>query len=380
MAQDYYEILGVSRNASEAELKKCYRQAAMKYHPDRNPGDKTAEKKFKEAREAYSVLSDAKKRRMYDHYGHEQFRQAESYGGQAQHQGFSSNFQDLNSVFGDIFGDGFFGQGSRSHARQGQDYEYRVELSLEEAAVGTTQTINPTIPTQCAACHGTGARSKDDYKTCTHCHGAGEVRYQQGFFSVQQTCTHCQGTGKIITQFCPDCRGSGQVNKSRKIEVKIPRGVDRGDRIKLSHEGGAGLQGAPPGHLYIVVDVKPHRIFKRDQTDIFLDIPISFSSAALGDEIEVPTLSERLKLKIPAGTQSGKQFRLKGKGIHSLRGHHVGDMICRVLVETPIHLTSRQKELIREFSQLLGKDKQRHSPQKESWFNNVKDFFSSILS
>lgn len=385
MAQDYYEILDVSRDADSAAIKKSYRRAAMKYHPDRNPDDKKAEQKFKEVREAYSVLSDDKKRRMYDQYGHEQFRNASSGGGSGSggfnSSHFSGGFEDLNSVFGDIFGDGTFSQhGHRSAERQGQDYEYRIQISLEEVAQGVTRTIQVNIPVQCTGCKGKGAKSAKDFKTCRHCNGAGEVRYQQGFFSVQQACSECNGLGKIISKPCPDCRGAGKVNKNKKLDVKIPPGIDTGDRIKLSSEGGAGTQGGPPGSIYIVIEVKSHAIFQRHGNDLLLEIPISFPTAALGDEIEVPTIDGRLKLKIPPGTQSSKQFRLKGKGLHFLRGQGVGDMICRVAVETPVSLTARQKEVMSEFNSLLCEGKHKHSPKKEDWFNTVKDFFSSILS
>ncbi len=376
MPRDYYEVLGVSKNATAAELKKAYRQSAMKYHPDRNPADKSAEKKFKEAQEAYEVLSDYEKRAVYDQYGHDEVRGG--YSSRSDAHGFGG-FGDFSSVFDDIFGNDIFSGKQHGSARQGRNYEYHLKLTLEEAVRGVERIINVRLPCACKACNGSGAKN-NRYKTCTTCNGSGQMRFQQGFFSVQQTCNACHGGGKIIAEQCPDCGGSGQVNRNKKLEVKIPPGVDTGDRINLRNEGGAGFGGGPAGNLYILIEVERHPVFERDGNDLLLEIPISFTSAALGDEISVPTLTSRLKLKVPPGTQTGKQFRLREKGVQSVRDHAVGDMICRVVVETPVHLTVKQKKLLQELNALLKEDRQKHSPKNKSWFDNVKSFFSSLHS
>ncbi len=373
--KDYYEILGVGRDASEDEIKKVYRKLAMKYHPDRNPNDKSAEEKFKDVKEAYEVLTDANKRAAYDQFGHAGVdpNNMGGFGGAAGAGGFG-NFSD---AFGDIFGE-IFGQGRGSRANavyRGADLRYNLELSLEDAARGTELKIR--VPTQetCETCHGTGAKPGTEPQTCPTCHGQGEVRISQGFFSVQQTCPQCHGRGKIITTPCGTCHGSGRVKKSKTLSVKIPAGVDQDDRIRLTGEGEAGINGGPPGDLYVVVYLKPHSLFKRDGADLHCEMPISFGVAALGGELEIPTLDGHAKIKIPAGTQTGQLFRLKEKGIKPVRGTRTGDLYCHVVVETPQKLTSRQKELLKEFDEISYHDPARHSPQSKSWKEKVKTFF-----
>ncbi len=373
--KDYYEILGVGRDASEDEIKKVYRKLAMKYHPDRNPNDKSAEEKFKDVKEAYEVLTDTNKRAAYDQFGHAGVdpNNMGGFGGAAGAGGFG-NFSD---AFGDIFGE-IFGQGRGSRANavyRGADLRYNLELSLEDAARGTELKIR--VPTQetCETCHGTGAKPGTEPQTCPTCHGQGEVRISQGFFSVQQTCPQCHGRGKIITTPCGTCHGSGRVKKSKTLSVKIPAGVDQDDRIRLTGEGEAGINGGPPGDLYVVVYLKPHSLFKRDGADLHCEMPISFGVAALGGELEIPTLDGHAKIKIPAGTQTGQLFRLKEKGIKPVRGTRTGDLYCHVVVETPQKLTSRQKELLKEFDEISYHDPARHSPQSKSWKEKVKTFF-----
>lgn len=375
MPRDYYEVLGVSRNVTTAELKKAYRKSAMKYHPDRNPDDRNAEKRFKEAQEAYEVLSDSEKRAIYDQYGHEGI--SGMHGGYSSGRGSAPGFGNFSNIFDDIFGNDIFGGKQYSTARQGRDYEYHLRLTLEEAVQGVDRVISVHLPCVCKTCNGSGAKN-NRYKTCTTCGGSGQVRFQQGFFSVQQTCNACHGRGKMIAELCTDCSGSGQVKRTKKLEVKVPPGVDSGDRINLRNEGGSGFGGAPPGNLYILIEVEDHSVFTRNGSDLLLEIPISFTGAALGDEIEIPSLAGRLKLKVPPGTQTGKQFRLRGKGIRSVRNSATGDMICKVVVETPVHLTAEQKKLLQAFDAALQKNQHEHSPKNKSWFDNVKGFFFDL--
>ncbi len=370
--RDYYEVLGVQRNATEAEIKKAFKKLAMKYHPDRNPDNKEAEDKFKEAKEAYDVLSDGKKRAAYDQFGHAGVQGGMGGGPGA---GGGASFSD---VFGDVFGD-IFGGGGRGGQRvyQGADLRYNLELNLEEAVAGTSVKIRVPTLVACQECNGSGAKKGTTPTTCPTCHGQGQVRMQQGFFSLQQTCPRCHGNGRIITDPCNTCHGEGRVQKQKTLSVKVPAGVDNGDRIRLSGEGEAGENGGPPGDLYVQIAVREHPIFKRDGSDLFCEVPVSFATAALGGELEVPTLDGKVKLKVPSESQSGKLFRLRGKGVKSVRGSHVGDLLCKITVETPINLSVRQKELLQEFeNSLQGNGK--HSPRHSSWLDGVKKFFDDM--
>jgi molecular chaperone DnaJ len=376
--RDYYEVLGVSKNASEAELKKAYRRAAQKFHPDRNPDDKQAEESFKECKQAWEVLSDPQKRAAYDQFGHAGVDP--SMGGEAGAggAGFGGGFNDIfGDVFGDIFGGG---RGGGQRVYRGSDLRYNLELSLEDAVAGTEVKIR--IPTQvsCAECNGTGARKGTSPTQCTTCGGRGQVRMQQGFFSVQQTCPHCRGSGSIITDPCHACHGAGRVSEHKTLSVKVPAGVDTGDRIRLAGEGEAGESGGPPGDLYVQIQVKEHPIFVRDENNLYCEVPIGFATAALGGELEVPTLNGRVNLKIPAETQTGRMFRMRGKGVKPVRGGATGDLICKVKVETPVNLTRKQKDLLREFSGDMEEGGSRHSPQASSWMDGVKKFFDGLAS
>lgn len=370
--RDYYEILGVARNASEEDIKKTYRRLAMKHHPDRNQNDKASEEQFKEIKEAYEVLSHPEKRSMYDQFGHAGVSGAA--GGGA--GGFGGGSFNVNDVFGDIFGD-IFGGGRGRGPERGNDLLHTIELTLEDAVFGKNAEI--TIPTMvaCKECHGSGAKPGTSPITCTDCRGHGQVRIQQGFFTVQQTCPTCYGKGKIIGTPCGHCHGRGRTKQNRKLSVKIPPGVDTGDRIRLSGEGEAGESGAMSGDLYIQVHVREHAIFARDGKNLYCDIPISFVTSALGGDLEVPTLSGRAKLKIPAETQSGKVFRLKEMGVPSVRGGSQGDLLCKVHVETPVNLTAKQKEMLTQFDQTMSENN-KHNPKSSSWFVKVKKFFEEM--
>lgn len=371
--RDYYEILGVSKNATDAELKKAYRRLAMKYHPDRNDGDVSAEKKFKEAKEAHDILSDERKRTAYDQFGH---------AGVDNNAGTGSagaNVGDIfDSVFGDIFGNGSQEGGQRIY--RGADLRYNMDLNLENAVTGTTVKIKIPKLVKCNSCSGSGVKKGSSPATCPTCAGQGQVRMQQGFFSLQQTCPQCHGQGKIIKDPCNECRGQGRVKDTRTISVKVPPGVDNNDRIRLSNEGEAGENGGPAGDLYVHIHVKDHTIFSRDDTDLHCDVPISYTTAALGGELEVPTLDGRVKLKIPAETQSGKMFRLRNKGVKSVRSSSKGDLFCRAVVETPVHLTKKQKEILQVLERTMGEGGTRHSPQASSWLTGVKKFFDNMTS
>jgi len=376
--KDYYETLGVNKSATEVEIKKAFRRLAMKYHPDRNPDDKDAEHKFKEAKEAYDVLSDSQKRAAYDQFGHAGVGQgAGGFGGSASGFNFEDIFGDMGDVFGDIFG-GRGRRGGQSYAQAGADMGYRLTITLEEAVKGITKKINVETLGKCDACNGTGAKKGTAPKTCPDCEGSGQVYLQQGFFTVQQTCPNCHGRGKIISDPCTQCHGQGRKQRSKTLSIKIPAGVDTGDRIRLAGEGEAGLQGGPAGDLYVEVQVKPHKIFMRKDNDLYCEIPVSFVMAAIGGEIEIPTLDGKLKLKIPAETQTNKLFRLRGKGIKSVHGGSKGDILCRVIVETPVKLTKKQKELIEELDKSLLEDKIKHSPKSGSWLDNLKIFFEGL--
>ncbi len=377
--RDYYDVLGVSRNASEAELKKAYRRLAMKYHPDRNPDDKTAETSFKEAKEAYEVLADSQKRAAYDQFGHAGVNAAGGPGGAGGGANFSDIFSDIfggGDVFSDIFG-GMRG-GGRAQAHRGADLRYDLELSLEQAVGGASIQVHVPTLVACEDCDGKGARKGTSTQTCEDCQGAGQVHLQQGFFTVQQTCPTCRGRGQVITNPCFSCQGQGRIKKRKKLQVKIPAGVNTGDRIRLSGEGEAGAFGAGAGDLYVQVHIKPHAIFHREGNDLLCEVPISFASAALGGEIEVPTLAGRVKLKIPAETQTGKLFRLRGRGVKPVRGSGTGDLICRVVIETPVKLSRKQKDLLRDLDTDLSNDAHDHSPRAKSWFMGVKKFFEDM--
>lgn len=376
MAQrDLYEVLGVAQSASAEDIKKAFRRLAMKYHPDRNPGDAEAEARFKEAKGAYDILSDAAKRSAYDRFGHAGVNP--SAGGGPGSGGGSSSFSDIfEDIFGDIFGAG--GRGGGQRAYRGSDLQYNLELSLEEAVFGTEVKIRVPTTVTCDACNGSGAEAGTSPETCPTCNGVGQVRIQQGFFSVQQTCPRCHGTGKVIPKPCKTCNGSGRVQKQNTLDVKIPKGVDTGDRIRLTAQGEAGINGGPPGDLYVQIRVKPHKLFRRDGNDLHCEVPISFATAALGGELEVPCLDGRVVLKIPPETQTGKQFRLRNKGVTSVHGNGTGDLLARVMVETPVNLTTRQKELLREFEQSMQEGGTRHSPQAQTWLDGVKGFFEDL--
>ncbi len=372
--RDYYEVLGVARDVSAADLKKAYRRVAMKHHPDRNPGDKASEEKFKEASEAYEVLSDAQKRAAYDQFGHAGVQGAAGAGGGGA-GGFGSFSDIFSDVFGDIFGGGGPGRGRRGPAR-GSDLRYTLDLSLEEAVRGSTIQIKVPTLVNCDVCDGSGAKKGSKPTTCVTCGGAGQVRMQQGFFSVQQTCPTCRGRGTVISDPCDTCHGHGRVEETKTLSVKVPAGVDNGDRIRLSGEGEAGPDGGPPGDLYVQISVRQHEIFQRDGTDLYCEVPVDFVDAALGGELEVPTLDGRVKLKVPPETQTGKLFRLRGKGVTSVRGGATGDLMCRVVVETPVNLTSKQKELLRQFQATMKGGK--NSPRQSSWFDGMKNFFGDM--
>jgi len=375
--RDYYEVLGVPKNAGEDEIKKAYRKLAMKYHPDRNQGDaaKAAEEKFKEAKEAYEMLSDAQKRAAYDQYGHAGV-DPNLRGGMGGAEGFGGGFAE---AFGDIFGDMFGGQrGGARGGRQvyrGSDLSYAMEITLEEAANGKDAQIRIPSWDNCDTCHGSGAKPGTSPKTCGTCNGSGVVQMRQGFFSVQQTCPHCRGTGKIITEPCINCHGQGKVKRQKTLEVKIPAGIDDGMRIRSTGNGEPGTNGGPPGDLYIEIRTKKHDIFERDGDDLHCEVPVSFITAALGGEIEVPTLAGKAAIDIPEGTQAGKQFRLRGKGIKGIRASYPGDLYCHIVVETPVKLTEYQRKLLRDLEESLKKGGAKHSPSTESWTERLKRSF-----
>lgn len=370
--RDYYEVLGVARGASETEIKKAYRRLAMKYHPDRNPGDKTAENKFKEAKEAYEILDDAEKRAAYDQYGHAGVEARARAGGFNPADAFGDIFGDM---FGDIFGGGRRGnRGQRVY--RGADLRYELELDLEQAVFGDTVSVQVPTLAGCEVCGGSGARPGSQAQTCPTCGGQGQVRMQQGFFSLQQTCPRCRGSGTVIGDPCPHCRGQGRVQQTRNLSVKIPPGVDSGDRIRLAGEGEAGPMAGPAGDLYVEISVRPHALFTREGADLLCAVPVSLMTAALGGEIKVPTLDGRVVLKIPAETQSGRILRLRGKGVKPVRGGAIGDLLCRIEVETPVNLSREQKELLRQLDTSLRAGGERHVPREHSWFDGVKRFFA----
>jgi molecular chaperone DnaJ len=365
--RDYYEILGVDKDISGKDLKKAYRRVAMKFHPDRNPDDKGAEDKFKEASEAYEILSDSQKRAAYDQYGHDAVNPQMGGGG-------GGGFGNFSDIFGDAFGDIFSGGGGGRGQQRGSDLQYTLQVTLEQAVKGTTAKIKVPTLVGCKPCNGSGAKAGSKPISCTTCGGVGQVRMQQGFFSVQQTCPSCQGQGTTIKNPCGTCRGQGRIEETKTLSVKVPSGVDTGDRIRLTGEGEAAPQGGVTGDLYVQIAVKSHDIFERDGANLYCEVPVSFVDAVLGGDIEVPTLDGRVKLKVPAETQTGKMFRLRGKGVTPVRGNAKGDLMCKIVVETPVNLSGKQKDLLRDFqSSLEGK---KHSPRQNTWFEGMKDFFS----
>lgn len=377
--RDLYEVLGVDRDASERDIKKAYKRLAMKFHPDRNPDDATAADKFKEVKEAYEILTDDQKRAAYDQYGHAAFQQGGMGGG-----GFGGNQADFGDIFGDVFGD-IFGGGRRgggsSRVQRGADLRYNMELSLEEAVRGCSKDIQVPTLVECDTCNGSGAKKGSTAQTCGTCQGHGQVQMRQGFFAVQQTCPTCGGSGKIIKDPCNTCHGQGRKKKTKTLNVKIPAGVDTGDRVRLSGEGEAGERGAPAGDLYVQVHVKAHQIFERDGNNLFCEVPVSFAQAALGGDIEVPTLDGRVNLKVPEETQTGRQFRIRGKGVKGVRGGAIGDLIVKLVVETPIKLSAHQKELLHQFEESCGgAAADKHKPKSEGFFKGVKKFFDDLTS
>lgn len=373
--KDFYEVLGVNQDASQEEIKKSYRKLAMKFHPDRNPDNAKAEEQFKEGKEAYEILSDDQKRAAYDQYGHAGVDRSMGAGG-----GGAGGFND---AFGDIFGDIFGGGGGGGHGQQrsnvyrGADLRYNMEVTLEQAAKGTETKVRIPVMAICEPCKGSGAKSGKSASTCATCGGHGQVRMQQGFFSVQQTCPKCHGTGKTISKAdeCNTCHGDGRTKQHKTLNVKIPAGVDEGDRIRLSGEGEAGVNGGPTGDLYVVIHLKQHDMFERKGGNLHCEMPVSFTTAALGGEIEVPTLGGSAKMKVPAETQTGAVFRLRGKGIKPLRSSDYGDLMVHVVIETPVKLTEKQKDLLREFETSTQADAGKHSPRNKSWLDKAKSFF-----
>jgi len=373
--RDYYEVLDLARNATEAEIKRAYRRLAMKYHPDRNPDQEDADGRFKEAKEAYEVLSDPRKRAAYDQFGH-----AGLSGGGGGPGGFGAG-DAFSDIFGDVFGD-IFGGGRRGRSRvfRGADLRYELDLDLEQAAFGDTVTVTIPVMSECGTCGGSGAEPGSTPKTCDTCGGQGAVRMQQGFFSVQQSCPRCRGTGTVIDDPCGECRGQGRVRETRSLSVKVPAGVDTGDRIRLGGEGEAGRNGGPPGDLYVEINVRPHRIFERQGADLACEVPISFATAVLGGSVDVPALAGQVNLKIPEETQSGKVFRLRGKGVKPVRGGSLGDLLVRVVVETPVKLSREQRRLLKDFDESIQSSSESHSPRERGWLDGVKEFFERLGS
>ncbi|MDR0479068.1 MAG: molecular chaperone DnaJ [Burkholderiaceae bacterium] len=373
--RDFYEVLGVPRNASEDEIKKAYRKLAMKYHPDRNPGDKTAEEKFKEVKESYEILSDPQKRAAYDQHGHAGVDPNMRGGFGPGAEGFGGFAEAFGDIFGDLFGGGARAGGGGRQRYRGADLSYAMEITLEEAANGKDAQIRIPGWEDCGTCHGSGAKPGTQATTCPACHGAGVVQMSQGFFRVQQTCPHCRGAGKIIPEPCPACRGVGKIKIQKDLEIKVPAGIDQGMRIRSTGNGEPGTNGGPPGDLYIEIRVKKHAIFERDGDDLHCVAPISFARAALGGQIEVPTLGGKATIEIPEGTQAGKQFRLRGKGIKGVRSSYPGDLYCHIAIETPVKLTEHQKKLLKEFDLSIQNGGGKHSPDTESWTDKLKNFF-----
>ncbi|MDE2338789.1 MAG: molecular chaperone DnaJ [Gammaproteobacteria bacterium] len=374
MKKDFYKVLDVPKTATEAEIKKAYRRLAMKYHPDRNPDDAEAVERFKEAKEAYEVLTDPPKRAAYDQYGHAGLDAAA-----AGARGRGNAADAFSDIFGDVFGDIFGAARRGGHAQvfRGADLRYDLELDLHEAVFGHSVEIEVPKLAECETCHGSGAAKGSTPQTCDACGGSGQVRISQGFFQLQQTCPKCRGAGTIVRNPCDTCLGQGRVRRTRNLSVKIPAGVDTGDRIRLGGEGEAGRNGGPPGDLYVEVHVREHAIFERDGEHLSCEVPVSFATAALGGTVEVPTLDGNVALKIPAETQSGRVFRLRDKGVKPVRGGSRGDLFCRVVVETPVHLSAEQRELIRQLEESLKEEGPRHSPREKGFFEGVRRFFGA---
>jgi molecular chaperone DnaJ len=372
--RDYYEVLGVPKNASDEEIKKAYRKQAMKHHPDRNQGDaaKVAEEKFKESKEAYEMLADPQKRAAYDQHGHAGVDPNMRGGGEG-HAGFAEAFGD---IFGDMFGQQRGRSGGGRQVFRGNDLSYAMEVTLEEAARGKEAQIRIPSWDTCDLCHGSGAKPGTQVKTCGTCHGQGTVQIRQGFFSVQQTCPTCRGTGKVIPEPCTPCSGQGKIKRQKTLEIKIPAGIDGGMRIRSANNGEPGTNGGPTGDLYIEIRLKKHDIFEREGDDVHCSVPVSFAAAAMGGEIEVPTLSGKAAIDIPEGTQTGKQFRLRGKGIKGVRASYPGDLYCHIVIETPVKLSEHQRKLLREFDESLKKGGGKHSPSGDTWTDRLKGFFS----
>ncbi len=371
--RDYYEVLGVERGASNDDIKKAYRRLAMKYHPDRNPDDDSALDRFKEVQTAYDILSDSSKRQAYDQFGHAGVEGAAGGGGR-----YSGGFSGFGDIFDSVFGDIFGGGGRGEQVFRGSDLRYDLELSLEEAIAGTTVKIRVPKLVGCETCNGSGAKPGSSPVTCSTCGGAGQVRMQQGFFAIQQTCPACRGMGSVVEDYCTSCRGEGRVRDNKTISVKVPAGVDNGDRIRLAGEGEAGINGGPAGDLYVQIRVQEHPIFTREGADLYCEVPISFATAVLGGELEVPTLNGRVTLKVPSETQTGKLFRLRGKGVRTVRSAAKGDLICKIAVETPVNLNRKQKELLQQFEEAMREDNAKHSPRESSWFDGVRKFFEDM--
>ncbi len=375
--RDYYEVLGVAKDASEQDITKAYRKLAMKHHPDRNTdGDaKVSEEKFKEAKEAYEVLSDASKRAAYDRFGHAGLGQGAGGFGGGGPEGFGGFADAFGDIFSDIFGGG--ARGGRNAVYRGADLRYSMEITLEQAAEGFATEIRVPSWDTCETCSGSGAKPGTSAKTCGTCGGAGNVRMSQGFFSIQQTCPTCRGSGKVIPEPCTTCSGAGRVKKNKVLEVAIPQGIDEGQRIRLAGKGEPGMNGGPHGDLYVEIHLKQHAVFQRDGDDLHCEVPIGFTTAALGGEVEVPTLNGKASLEVGEGTQSGKTYRLRGKGIKGVRSSYPGDLYCHVSVETPVRLTEKQKKLLREFDSSLKAGGQKHSPQEKSFVDRMKGFFTA---
>ncbi|HKO68041.1 MAG TPA: molecular chaperone DnaJ [Burkholderiaceae bacterium] len=383
--RDYYDVLGVAKDASEDDIKKAYRKQAMKHHPDRNQGkgddksSKASEEKFKEAKEAYEMLSDPQKRAAYDRFGHAGVDpNMGGFGRSAGAEGFGGFADAFGDIFGDIFGAGAAGRaGGRSAVYRGADLRYSMDLTLEQAANGFATDIRVPSWETCDVCKGAGAKPGTSTKTCGTCNGAGNVRMSQGFFSIQQTCPTCRGSGKVIPDPCTNCQGAGRIKQNKVLEVSIPAGIDEGQRIRLSGKGEPGMNGGPPGDLYVEIHIKPHEVFQRDGDDLHCEVPIGFPAATLGGEIEVPTLGGKASINVSEGTQTGKTFRLRGKGIKGVRSSYAGDLYCHIVVETPVRLTEKQKKLLREFDASLSEGGEKHSPRSKSFVDKMKGFFTA---